>query len=39
MTYGFHADAEEELNQAIDYYNECQPMLGWEFAREVHSAI
>lgn len=39
MTYGFHAEAEEELNQAIDYYNECQPMLGWEFAREVHTAI
>ncbi len=39
MNYGFHAEAEEELNQAIDYYNECQPSLGWDFASEVYTAM
>jgi len=31
MTYGFHAEAEEEPNQAIDYYNECQLCLAGKF--------
>lgn len=39
MTYSFHAEAEYELNQAVDYYNECQPLLGWDLAREVRAAI
>jgi hypothetical protein len=26
--------AERELNEAIDYYNECQNGLGLEFAKE-----
>lgn len=39
MTYGFNAEAEEELNQAIDYYNGCQQMLEWEFACEVCTII
>ena len=39
MKFSFHPDAEEELNQAVDYYNHCQPFLGWDFAREVYSTI
>jgi plasmid stabilization system protein ParE len=39
MKFEFHPAAEEELNQAVDYYNDCQPMLGWDFAQEVYSTI
>ena len=39
MKFSFHPDAEEELNQAVDYYNHCQPLLGWDFAREVYLTI
>lgn len=39
MKHSFHAAAEAELNQAVDYYNACRPDLGWEFAQEVHAAI
>ena len=39
MTYSFHPLAEKELNDAIDYYNECQDGLGIEFAKEVYNAI
>jgi len=34
MNYSFHPMAERELNEAIDYYNECQNGLGLEFAKE-----
>ena len=39
MTYSFHPDAELELNQAIDYYEECQVGLGLEFADEVYKTV
>jgi len=39
MTYSFHPLAVKELNDAIDYYNECQNGLGIEFAQEVCKAI
>jgi len=39
LNYSFHPDAENELNEAIDYYNKCQTGLGLEFAREVYSTI
>jgi len=39
MKFAFHPDAEQELNQAVDYYNDGQPLLGWDFAREVHFTI
>jgi len=39
MNYAFHAEAEAELNQAVDYYNARQPGLGRDFAREVNTAI
>ncbi|MEK6726225.1 MAG: type II toxin-antitoxin system RelE/ParE family toxin [Deltaproteobacteria bacterium] len=37
MKYSFHDEAEKELNDAIDYYNECQNGLGYEFVEEVSS--
>jgi len=39
MTYKFHPEAELELNHAINYYEECQPRLGIEFADEVFQTI
>jgi len=39
MKFEFHPAAEEELNRAVDYYNDCQPLLGWDFAQEVYSTI
>lgn len=39
MTYSFHPEAEEEFNKAIEYYEEIEPGLGYDFAVEVYSAI
>lgn len=39
MTYSFHPDAEEEFNQGIEYYEEIEPGLGYDFAVEVYSTI
>ncbi len=39
MKYSFHTAAEKELNDAVDYYNECQNGLGFEFVNEVYSTI
>ena len=39
MKYGFHPEAEAEFHQAIDYYEGCEPGLGYDFALEVHATI
>ena len=39
MSFSFHPEAEEELNNAIDYYEEIESGLGYDFALEVYSAI
>jgi len=39
MKYSFHYEAELEFNSAIDYYEECQDGLGFEFANEVYKTI
>ena len=39
MRFRFHPDAELELNQAIDYYEERQEHLGLEFAQEIYASI
>jgi hypothetical protein len=39
MKYVFHPEAEEELVAAIDYYEDCEPGLGYDFAIEVHTTI
>jgi len=39
MKYSFHPYAAEELNQAIDYYEECEKGLGYDFALEIYTTI
>jgi len=39
MSFSFHPEAEEEFNQAIDYYEDIEPGLGYDFALEVHATI
>ena len=39
MKYYFHPAAEKELNDAVDYYNECQRGLGLEFAKEIYRTV
>ncbi len=39
MKCHFHPDAETELNEAVDYYDQCQEGLGLEFAKTVYAAI
>lgn len=39
MRYSFHPEAEAEFVQAIEYYEECEASLGYDFAVEVYSAI
>ncbi len=39
MSFSFHPEAEKELNEAIDYYEEIESGLGLDFAIEVDSTI
>jgi plasmid stabilization system protein ParE len=39
MSFHFHPDAEAELSEAIQYYEEVEPGLGQDFAVEVYSAV
>jgi len=39
LKYSFHPAAEKELNDAVDYYNDCQCGLGLEFAKEIYRTI
>jgi len=39
MSFSFHPEAEEELNVAVDYYEDIEPGLGYDFALEVYSTI
>jgi len=39
MSFSFHPEAEEELNDAIDYYEEIELGLGYDFALEVYSTV
>ena len=39
MNYLFHPEAEAEFAQAIEYYEECEDGLGFDFAVEVYSSI
>lgn len=39
MNYSFHPEAEKELLEATNYYNECQDKLGIEFAKETYKSI
>jgi hypothetical protein len=39
MKCTFHPEAEAEFLDAIGYYEDCEPGLGYDFAIEVHSTI
>lgn len=39
MNYAFHPEAEEEFLGAIDWYEEHEENLGFDFAAEVYAAI
>ena len=39
MNYYFHPEAEAEFIAAIDYYEEKQSGLGYDFAQEVYTGI
>jgi plasmid stabilization system protein ParE len=39
MNFVFHPEAEAEFNKTIDYYEEVEPELGFDFAGEVYAAI
>ena len=39
MKYSFHPSAIIELQETVNYYEECQSGLGLEFAREIYSTI
>lgn len=39
VSFSFHPEAEAEFNAAIDYYENIEPGLGYDFALEVYSTI
>ena len=39
MTFSFHPEAETEFYNAVDYYESCQPGLGYDFYAQIHVAI
>jgi len=39
VKYSFHPEAAAEFVQAIEYYEECEASLGYDFAIEVYAAI
>lgn len=39
MIFSFHPEAKEEFNEAIEYYEDCEPGLGYDFSIEGHAAI
>ncbi len=39
MNFSFHPSARTELNQAVDYYNDCEADLGYDFLQEVYATI
>lgn len=39
MIFVFHPEAAEEFYASIDYYEECERGLGYDFSIEVYSAI
>lgn len=39
MKFYFHPEAEAEFDRSVEYYEQCQPGLGLEFAVEIYTTI
>jgi len=39
MTFSFHPEAELELHEAIDYYEDCERGLGYDFSIQVLGTV
>lgn len=39
MTFSFHPEAQGEFEAAIEYYENCEAGLGYDFFIEVHSTV
>ena len=39
MTFSFHPAAYVELNKAVDYYEECEPGVGYQFLVDGYATI
>ncbi len=39
MIFSFHPEAKDEFNEAIEYYGDCEPGLGYDFSIEGRVAI
>lgn len=39
MKFYFHPEAEAEFDRSVNYYEQCKPGLGLEFAEEVYATI
>ena len=39
MNFTFHPEAEQEFNNAVNYYEDIESGLGYDFAIEVYSTI
>jgi plasmid stabilization system protein ParE len=39
MTFRFHPEAERELREAVEYYEDIEPGLGYDLSVEVYSAV
>lgn len=39
MTFSFHPEAESEFHEAINYYEDCESDLGYDFSIEVLATI
>jgi len=39
MNFSFHPEAKNEFNEAIEYYENCEPGLGYDFSIEVLATI
>ena len=39
MTFSFHPEAETEFYEGMNYYEECEQGLGYDFSIEVYSTI
>jgi hypothetical protein len=39
VTFSFHRAARIELDDAVDYYEQCESGLGYEFLEEVYATV